>query len=258
MPRHCLQPRRFGDRRGNYLWRLGLSGKATASLSGNVLIRSRFRFYAMACCEWSAHVRWWLSPSAAIVLSEPKRARKTRPCRRSGRIRTTRNMGAPSPNSRVIGGRGVRVEGQGCLPRTRRRSVHASRNLSRAPAASLRDRLCRPWTEPVCRQVRQQSGSGEGSGHCSGAVRASIGAAAMTRTRAPTCPAPSTTGSHAGSHTDERLPGSPDVCGQPTAKRPRSGTDVNGSGCPHRNLRIGECWGLSPCPLCAGSDREIG
>ena len=52
----------------------------------------------------------------------------------------------------------------GGLPRTRRRSIHASRNLSRAPSASLRDRLRRPWTEPVCRQVRQQSGSGEGSG----------------------------------------------------------------------------------------------
>jgi hypothetical protein len=52
----------------------------------------------------------------------------------------------------------------GVLPRTRRRSVHASRNLSRAPAASLCDRLRRPWTEPVCRQVRQQSGSGEGPG----------------------------------------------------------------------------------------------
>ena len=52
----------------------------------------------------------------------------------------------------------------GGLPRTRRRSVHDSRNLSRAPAASPRDRLRRPWTEPVCRQVRQQSGSGEGPG----------------------------------------------------------------------------------------------
>jgi hypothetical protein len=51
----------------------------------------------------------------------------------------------------------------GGLPRTRRRSIHASRNLSRAPAASLRDRLRRPWTEPDCRQIRQQSGSGEGS-----------------------------------------------------------------------------------------------
>ena len=50
----------------------------------------------------------------------------------------------------------------GVLPRTRRRSVHDSRNLSRAPAASLRDRLRRPLTEPACRQVRQQSGSGEG------------------------------------------------------------------------------------------------
>ena len=38
------------------------------------------------------------------------------------------------------------------------------RNLSRAPSASLRDRLRRRWTEPDCRKVRQQSGSGEGSG----------------------------------------------------------------------------------------------
>jgi hypothetical protein len=52
----------------------------------------------------------------------------------------------------------------GWPPRTRRRSVHDSRNLSRAPAASLHGRLRRPLTEPVCRQVRQQSGSGEGSG----------------------------------------------------------------------------------------------
>ena len=52
----------------------------------------------------------------------------------------------------------------GGLPRTRRRSVHDSRNLSRAPTASLRDRLRRPLTEPVCRMVRQLSGSGEGPG----------------------------------------------------------------------------------------------
>ena len=47
----------------------------------------------------------------------------------------------------------MRVERWVALPRTRRRSIHASRNLYRAPAASLRDRLRRPWTEPVCRQV---------------------------------------------------------------------------------------------------------
>ena len=52
----------------------------------------------------------------------------------------------------------------GGLPRTRRRSVHDSRNLSRAPPASLRDRLRRPLTEPACRQDRQLSGSGEGPG----------------------------------------------------------------------------------------------
>ncbi len=50
----------------------------------------------------------------------------------------------------------------GGLPRTRRRSIHAGRNLSGAPSASLCDRVRRPWTEPGCRQVRQQSGSGEG------------------------------------------------------------------------------------------------
>ena len=58
----------------------------------------------------------------------------------------------------------------GCLPRTRRRSVHDSRNLSRAPAASLRDRLRRPLTEPVCRLVLQLSGSGEGPGPGQGAA----------------------------------------------------------------------------------------
>ena len=55
-------------------------------------------------------------------------------------------------------------------PRTRRRSIHASRNLSRAPSASLRDRLRRPWTEPACRQVRQQSGSGRGLGRAKSTV----------------------------------------------------------------------------------------
>ena len=60
------------------------------------------------------------------------------------------------------------------LPRTRFRSIHASRNLSRAPSASLRDRLRRPWTEPVCRQVRQQSGSGEEPGQGNGAVGATV------------------------------------------------------------------------------------
>jgi hypothetical protein len=43
------------------------------------------------------------------------------------------------------------------FPEPRRRTIHASRNLSRAPLASLSDRLRRPWTEPVCRKVRQQS-----------------------------------------------------------------------------------------------------
>src|SRR5436190_20247059 len=63
-----------------------------------------------------------------------------------------------------LAGRRYAGGGVGVLPRTRRRSIHASRNLSRAPPASLRDRLRRPWTEPICRQVRQLSGSREGPG----------------------------------------------------------------------------------------------
>jgi hypothetical protein len=76
----------------------------------------------------------------------------------------------------------------GGLPRTRRRSIHDSRNLSRAPAASLRDRLRRPMTEPACRQVRQLSGSGEGAGPGQGAARLpETGREMVTRTRASRC-----------------------------------------------------------------------
>ena len=39
----------------------------TPSLSGNDIGRSCFRISAMTCREWSACVRWRLSPSAAIV-----------------------------------------------------------------------------------------------------------------------------------------------------------------------------------------------
>jgi hypothetical protein len=49
-----------------------------------------------------------------------------------------------------------------------------SRNLSRAPAASPRDRLRQPWTEPACRKVPQQSGSGEGPRQDNGAAGALV------------------------------------------------------------------------------------
>jgi hypothetical protein len=83
---------------------------------------------------------------------------------RSPRSRTDLNgAGRPHRNLRIRRSRACGGS-VGVLPRTRRRSVHDSRNLSRAPAASLCDRLRRPLTEPVCRQVRQLSGSGEGPG----------------------------------------------------------------------------------------------
>ena len=44
--------------------------------------------------------------------------------------------------------------------------------------------------------------------------------------------------SHAGSHTDERLPDSPDSGGQPTGTRPRRRTDLDERGCQYGNLRI--------------------
>ena len=49
---------------------------------------------------------------------------------------------------------------------------------------------------------------------------------------------PSLTGSHAGSHRGERLSGIPDGHEQRAGTRPRSRTDLNGSGHPHMELRI--------------------
>ena len=95
----------------------------------------------------------------------------------------------------------------GVLPRTRRRSVHGSRNLSRAPLASLCDRLRRPVTEPVCRMVRQLSGSGEGPGTGRGAAGLpEAGREVAARTRASRCPVSCA----AGSHADGRHSGPPD------------------------------------------------
>ena len=45
-------------------------------------------------------------------------------------------------------------------------------------------------------------------------------------------------GGHAGSHTDEQPSDVSDPLVQPGETSPRSRTDLNGSGCPHRNLRI--------------------
>jgi hypothetical protein len=68
-----------------------------------------------------------------------------------------------------------------CPPRTRRRSICASRNPSSPPVTAgqpprsscmAQVHAKTGWTEPVRRQVRQQSGSGEGpgrAGRCHGA-----------------------------------------------------------------------------------------
>ena len=49
---------------------------------------------------------------------------------------------------------------------------------------------------------------------------------------------PSLTGSHAGSHRGERPSGIPDGHEQRAGTKPRSRTDLNGSGCRYGNLRI--------------------
>ena len=57
---------------------------------------------------------------------------------------------------------------------------------------------------------------------------------------------PSLTGSHAGSHRGERPSGIPDGHEQRAGTKPRSRTDLNGSGCRYGNLRICEVGGSSP------------
>jgi hypothetical protein len=89
-----------------------------------------------------------------------------------------------SLNPRVTGG-AARVEVWVSSPEP---AIVRQQNLSRAPLASLRDRLRRPLTEPVCRQVRQLSGSGEGPGTGQGAARLpETGREMATRTRASRC-----------------------------------------------------------------------
>jgi hypothetical protein len=72
-----------------------------------------------------------------------------------------------------------------------------------------------------------------------GAVPSSAeGPMLLTRTRALRWPVSCAAGSHAGSHGDERPSTSSDSRGQRAGTRPRSRTDLNGSGCPHGYLRI--------------------
>jgi hypothetical protein len=79
----------------------------------------------------------------------------------------------------------------------------------------------------------QTAGSGQG------AVPSPVeGPISVTRTRASRCSASCAAGSHAGSHADGRHSGSPERREQRAGTRPRSRTDLNGSGCPHRELRI--------------------
>ena len=95
---------------------------------------------------------------------------------------------------------------------------------SRRKSASLRPSASSSITRP------------SGSRHYSSQTTARV----PVRSRAPV------RGSHAGSHTDERLSRSPASHEQRPRTRPRSRTNLNGSGCPHRELRIRRPGGSSP------------
>ena len=77
--------------------------------------------------------------------------------------------------------RGVEFRG---LPRTRRRSIHASRNPSRAPSASLRDRLRRPGQTRLARS-RSSRVRGISLGRTTARPGPGEGPAAVMMVRAP-------------------------------------------------------------------------
>ena len=140
----------------------------------------------------------------------------------------------------------------GVLPRTRRRRIRDSRDPSRPSVTAgqpppgscmVHVHAKTALTEPVRHQVWQRSGSREGFWVGQPAATSpEEGPLAVTSTRASRCQAPCSGGSQAGSHTDERPYRPSDLHGQPTGTRPRSGTDLNGSGCPYGYLRIGRLY----------------
>ena len=69
-----------------------------------------------------------------------------------------------SLNPRVTGGSGMRVEVWVSSPEPGVGVFTTAGTCQGRLRRQLRDRLRRPLTEPVCRQVRQLSGSGEGPG----------------------------------------------------------------------------------------------
>ena len=137
----------------------------------------------------------------------------------------------------------------GVLPRTRRRRICDSRNLSSPSVAAgqpLSVKLHGSCTrEDGLDRTRPSLGSaaigfGGGVWAGQGAVPSPVeGPMSVTRTRASRCRAPCAAGSHAGSHADERPSSSSDLQEQRARTRPRSRTDLNGSGSPYGSYKPG-------------------
>ena len=135
----------------------------------------------------------------------------------------------------------------GVLPRTRRRRICDSRNLSSPSVAAgqpLSVKLHGSCTrEDGLDRTRPSPGSaaigfGGGVWAGQGAVPSPVeGPMSVTRTRASRCRASCAAGSHAGSHADERPSSSSDLHEQRARTRPRSRTDLNGSGSPYGSYK---------------------
>jgi hypothetical protein len=127
---------------------------STSGLSSNGTTASRQRYCARSNQRRGVTRHQQIGMSCVGCRGDPFLEIKAAPRGRS-RCRLGRH-------SRTPAGRWQHGWKCGRPPRTRRRSVHASRNLSRALSAALRDQLLRPGTEPVRRRGRQQSGLGMG------------------------------------------------------------------------------------------------
>jgi hypothetical protein len=118
---------------------------------------------------------------------------------------------ADSPRSAKLACGGRHSRGNvGGLPRTRRRSIHASRNLSRAPSASLVIGYADPGQNRSAVRFGSSRVRGRGLGRAGRGPLAGRGPMSVTRTRASRCPVSCAAGSHAGSHADERPSSSSD------------------------------------------------
>ena len=133
-------------------------------------------------------------------------------------------------NPRVTGGAACGWK-RGCPPRSRRRRIWDSRNLFRAPADRCVIGYADSEQSPVCRQVRQQPGSGEGLDRQRVRSMPRCRPGSGDGDRAPCGLASGTTGGDASrveaAPPGSRLPG-PDTVPRAQGRQPRKGAEECG------------------------------